>query len=123
MTDSEKQQIRTFAEKWADLYADPTVSNYVLTDIPMSDECRALGFEMDCGQRFCKTYGEEAFNDVEVLKRILSDVTDIQLLGSAVHSKWRYHNHWAYSTSELSEPGAREWFVVALKQLTLLAGS
>lgn len=39
---------------------------------------------------------ENAAHDVNVLERIVDQVTDIPLLGSAIYSRWRYFNHWAY---------------------------
>lgn len=51
---------------------------------------------MDCGHVFSKKYGNAA-NTFEALERIVGEITDIPLLGSAIYSQWRYFNHWAYS--------------------------
>lgn len=50
-----------------------------------------LGFEMDCGHAFSEKYGNAA-NNHDALNRIIDDVTDIPLLGSAIYSRWRYFN-------------------------------
>lgn len=52
----------------------------------MADDCAALGFEMDCGHAFSEKYGNAA-NNHEALDRIIDDVTDIPLLGSAIYSQ------------------------------------
>lgn len=62
-------------------------------------ECESLGFlQMDCGEKFvleckkrgCKTpYGEG-------LKEALSDIDDIEVIGSGVFSYWRGLTHWDY---------------------------
>ena len=73
-----------------------------------------------CGHAFSEKYGNAA-NNFEALKRIIDQVTDIPLLGSAIYSQWRYFNHWAYSGAEILEPQNREWFIIALSHLGKLA--
>jgi len=75
---------------------------------------------MDCGHAFVEAYGD-AFNDFETLKKVIDNVMDVYLLGSAIYSKWRYYNHWAYSGNEILEPENRAWFVLALERLSKLA--
>jgi hypothetical protein len=87
----------------------------------MADDCAALGFEMDCGHAFSEKYGNAA-NNHEALDRIIDDVTDITLLGSAIYSQWRYFNHWAYTGAEILEPQNRAWFILALSRLAMLSG-
>lgn len=55
---------------------------------------------MDCGHAFGERYGK-AVNNADVLREIIDEISDIQLLGSAIYFQWRYFNHWAYS-GELS---------------------
>ena len=86
----------------------------------MADDCSKLGFEMDCGKAFSEKYNG-AFNDLQLLEQIIGDVTDIKLLGSAIFSKWRYYNHWAYSGAEILEPNNKAWFIVALDRLKHLS--
>ena len=55
------------------------------------------------------------------LERIINNVTDIPLLGSAIYSRWRYFNHWAYDGSEILNPQNRAWFISALSRLAMLS--
>ena len=117
---AELSSVYKFACKWLDAFNNPNIRYYELTDTDMGDDCSALGFKMDCGHAFSEKY-IGAFDTTSVLKQIINDVTDIELLGSAVHSKWRYYNHWAYSGSEILDPENKEWFIVVLERLKTLS--
>ena len=117
----EMKQIHDFAVKWCDKFRDQNINYIDLVDHFMADDCAALGFEMDCGHAFSERYGQAA-NNHEALNRIIDDVTDIPLLGSAIYSQWRYFNHWAYDAAEILEPQNRAWFILALSRLALLSG-
>ena len=43
------------------------------------------------------------------------------LLGSAIYSKWRYFNHWAYDAAEILSQPSRGWFVAVLSRMKYLA--
>ena len=86
----------------------------------MADDCASLGFKMDCVHAFSEKYGE-ASNKHEALARIIDEVTDIPLLGSAIYSQWRYFNHWAYSGAEILQPENRAWFILALDRMEFLS--
>lgn len=116
------KQIHEFAVKWCDKFRDQKINYIELVDHYMADDCAALGFEMDCGHAFTEKYGDAASNS-ETLDRIIDDVDDIPLLGSAIYSRWRYFNHWAYSGAEILEPKNRAWFILALSRLALLTGN
>lgn len=117
---ADMKQIHDFAVKWCDKFRDPN-SNYIeLVDHFIADDCAALGFEMDCGHAFSEKYGQASSNH-EILNRIIDDVTDIHLLGSAIYSRWRYFNHWAYDGAEILQPENRSWFILALNRLALLS--
>ena len=115
------KQIHDFAVKWCDKFRDQNINYIDLVDHFMADDCAALGFEMDCGHAFSERYGQAANNN-EALDRIIDDVTDIPLLGSAIYSQWRYFNHWAYDAAEILAPQNRAWFILALSRLALLSG-
>ena len=115
------EQIKDFAVKWVDKFRDPDINYLELVDHFISDDCAALGFKMDCGNEFSEKYGE-AVNNYEELLKIIDDVDDIDLLGSAIYSQWRYFNHWAYSGAEIVENMNRSWFILALSRLAILAG-
>lgn len=114
------EQIYSFAKKWIKKFQEADVSYLDLVEHYMADDCEALGFVMDCGHGFSEQYGRAA-HDGKVLRSVIGEVTDIQLLGSAIYSRWRYFNHWAYSGEEITEPHNREWFVTALTRLAELA--
>lgn len=118
---ADMKQIHDFAVKWCDKFRDQNINYIELVDHYMADDCAALGFEMDCGHAFSEKYGNAA-NNHEALDRIIDDVTDIPLLGSAIYSQWRYFNHWAYTGAEILEPENRAWFILALSRLALLSG-
>jgi hypothetical protein len=113
-------QVHDFAFKRYKKF-DATSTNYIdLVDHYMADDCETLGFEMDCGHAFSEKYGAAAYDTAE-LQRIIGQIADISLLGSAIYSRWRYFNHWAYSGSEILEPDNRTWFIIALGRLDELA--
>ena len=114
------KQINEFARKWIKKFCDPNVQYIELVDHWLSDDCRALGFEMDCGYAFSEKY-IVAFHDYEALKKIIDDMTDISILGSAVYSKWRYFNHWAYCGDEILLPENKLWFLLILERIKTLS--
>lgn len=118
---ADMNQIHEFAVKWCDKFRDQKINYIELVDHFMADDCAALGFEMDCGHAFEERY-EQAVYDYEALDRIIDDVDDISLLGSAIYSRWRYFNHWAYSGEEILEHKNRAWFILALSRLAMLTG-
>ena len=113
-------QVYEFACKWIDKLNDPNVSYIDVVDHWMADDCRVLGFIMDCGNAFSEKY-KGAFNNYDVLNSVIEDITDISLLGSAIYSKWRYFNHWAYSADEVLEPENIKWFLLVLERLKALS--
>lgn len=118
---ADMKQIHDFAVKWCDKFRDQNINYIDLVDHFMADDCAALGFEMDCGHAFYEKYGQAASN-YEALDKIIDDVTDIPLLGSAIYSQWRYFNHWAYDAAEILDSQNRAWFILALSRLALLSG-
>ena len=117
-----RQAICNFAVKWKEKFNEQNTTYLELVERYMGEDCDALGFEMDCGHAFEEQYGM-ASHDVMALRGVIDEVTDIALLGSAVFSRWRYFNHWAYSGDEILAPKNREWFIVALTRLEELASS
>ena len=115
------KQIHDFAIKWSDKFRNRAINYTELIDHYMADECVALGFEMDCGHAFERVYGNAVYNSND-LDKVIDDITDIALLGSAIYSRWRYFNHWAYDGAEILKPENRSWFILALSRLALLSG-
>ena len=58
---AEMKQIHDLAVKWYDKFRDQNINYIELVDHWMSDDCAALGFEMDCGHTFSERYGQAAF--------------------------------------------------------------
>ncbi len=112
------KQIYDFAVKWCEKFKDDNVAESEFDN--MSEDCFALGFKMDCSQAFGQIYGKAAY-DLGALREIIDSVTDIPLLGSAVFSRWRYFNHWAFYGESITNPETRQWFIVALTRLSELA--
>ena len=115
------EQIREFAVKWCNKFKDPNIDYIELVGPYMGDDCDELDFEIDGGCAFEKEYGL-AVNNSKELRRIIKRVKDVPLLGSAIYSRWRYFNHWAYSGAEILEPENRAWFILAISRLAVLAG-
>jgi hypothetical protein len=119
---ADMKQIQDFAVKWCDKFRDQNINYIELVDHWMADDCAALGFEMDYGHAFERVYGG-AVHNCDELDKVIDNVTDIQLLGSSIYSRWRYFNHWAYDGAEILEPKNRGWFILELSRLVLLSGN
>ncbi len=114
-----EQELISFIRKWLPKFRDTRTPYAELFDAPFADDCSRLGFEMDCGKAFEKEY-PEAFNNLWEFKDAVDEIEDVDLLGSALYSRWRYFNHWNdYGTFEKND---RRWFVFALERLAYLAG-
>lgn len=116
---TEINKVHNFAKKWLDEFRNPMVSYKKLVSHNMGEECSELGFQVYCGHIFTKKYGK--INDPKIFKEALKDIADINLLGSAIYSKWNYFNTWAYNGAEILEDKNREWFILALEHLTKLS--
>lgn len=112
-----REKLHEFAMKWI-----PRFENWgygqLFEEMDFSDDCRALGFEMDCGQAFETAY-PGCFRNAEATGKTIAGCEDVGLLGSALHSGWRYYNHW--NDFGRFEPGERAWFEVVLRQLAKLS--
>lgn len=120
MTD--KNAIYEFAAKWYRAFNDSNFDAYrVFDNIGFADECKTLGFQMDCGHSFCEAFPDKnVMNDWHELKSVIYDIDDVMLLGTAIFSEWRYFNHWANCITEGDEAKNRLWFSVALGRLMAL---
>lgn len=118
----DSHMLSAFSTKWLEKFNNENIDFTELVDHFMADDCENLGFKMDCGHSFEEKYGKAVY-DYEELKGIIDTVTDILLLGSAIYSRWRYFNHWAYDAAEILKPENRKWFVTALERLSVLTYS
>ena len=75
-------------------------------------------------EKIAEKYEEEKFEravyDARALDTIIENVNDISLLGSAIYSRWRYFNHWAYDAADILSMPNRSWFIIALNRLAEL---
>lgn len=118
--------IRDFAIKWKRKFQRRGEKAALLVDDPKFPvECKKFGFEIDMGEHLRHVCKEEYVGSFEWMSEHAQEikVSDIRGLGSAIFSKWRYYNGYAYSSDELDEPGCREWFSLAFKRLEELANS
>ncbi|MBR5973563.1 MAG: hypothetical protein IK020_00095 [Clostridiales bacterium] len=107
--------MNAFAKKYLALFerADTTEEDVCRT---FADECFALGIDMDLGRSLVESYGKEPWLDAGALKKIADEISDADVLASAIFSKWRYITHWSFSDSCMSSDN-REWFVTAFRRL------
>ena len=115
---NKRNAIHEFAVHYHDLYVNPETEEWEV-EIDLAESCRALGIKMDCGKSFVEAYSMEAFNHADALNQIIDSINDVDLLGSAIFSQWRYVTHWdgyAHPFDEIY----RSWFVIALGRLAEL---
>lgn len=117
------EELERFADKYIDYFRNHFKSEgeayyRFFDDNAFPDECRQLGFEMDCGHSFEEAY-DAAWHDLEVLKEKIERINDINIIGNGLFSQWRYYNHW--SLGHANEE-SKEWFLILflkLKELSL----
>lgn len=114
---ADMKQIHDFAVKWCDKFRNPDTGYEELTGNRPANECDALGFTADYGHSFFQKYGHDAAKYTK-LYEIINSVTDIQLLGSAIHSQWKSFAH--STASEIVSFENRAWFALALFRLAAL---
>lgn len=112
------KQSNEFAIKWLEKYKNLKSTEHEV-EKGFSEECSALGFEMDCGNSFEDAF-PNALNNYNKLEQIIDRINDTKLLGSAIFSKWRYITHWSFGESLLS-PENRAWFIIAFSRLSILS--
>lgn len=115
---AEKKAIHEFAVKYHSLYVNPQTTECEVKD-GFADQCFAFNFEMDCGNRFIDTFSSDAFYKNDALDKVIDDIDDIEFLGSAIFSHWRYVTHWADCSSLLDEEH-RLWFITAFGRLAVI---
>ena len=114
------KRIRTFALVWEQMYRNhTTIPHSFFEDMSFIGEGMAdLGFVMDCGKSMKSTFPNvDVFNNNEALKQILEKV-NLQTLGNAIFSQWRYWNHWSMEPMKETD---YEWFAIVFSRLAELA--
>lgn len=112
------KEIHDFAVKYHGLYANPQTTECEIED-GFADQCFSFGFEMDCGNKFIEIFSSDAFYKNDELDKVIDDINDVALLGSAIFSHWRYVTHWDDYSSLLDEEH-RPWFITAFGRLAVI---
>lgn len=105
-----------FCSKWLEVLTNPNFQDFdYIENMKFPDECREQGFVMDCGKSFVEKYGEEVWNNPQLLQENIEQINDVIILGSGIFSQWRYYSHWAMAPFKGSE--IEEWTVIAFNRL------
>ena len=111
----------TFVEQWGmlldEIDADESrakVYDFIESE-RFAEDCRNLGFEMDCFESFTKHCNRDSENTSgNSYKELFAVCTDYHVLGNAIFSQWRYYNHWA---DDVKAEFDTVWFRLAFKRL------
>ncbi len=114
-----KDQIHRFALLWMSKFQDTNTTYHQLVDRTLARDCQALGFVMDGGKAFQAKYGD-AIYDYKALRLVIDDVTDIELLGSAIYSQWHYFDFRTNNAETIVKHNNRTWFTLAFNRLAEL---
>ena len=105
----DKTKIHDFSKRWISKFQAQQI--YAVEEL-MGNECETLGFVMDCEKSFFEKY-PDAFPDN--LAQFINDINDLQLLGNALYSQWRYYQHWTCA------PWNVQWFLTVLNRMAELS--
>jgi NAD-dependent deacetylase len=117
--------IAAFAEKYIDFFENVWPDNIrarymIFDDMEFPRKCEAFGFEMDCGKSLTDVYGHEVFCSARSLLKIIHELDDIKVVGSAIFSQWRFYNHWSYGGPS---DDMVQWFIMMFRHLKALASA
>jgi len=120
------RNITAFADKYIQFFTEEfgrTRESYYrfFDNEEFPNDCRNLGFEMDCGHSFGETYGHDAWNSSEALSKMIDKVNDVNVIGNGLFSQWRYFNHW--SSPSHADGESKEWFLMLFRRLKSLSES
>lgn len=113
-----KMNLRQFARKYLRLFRDELVSWQEISET-FADECRALGFVMDCGHGLTEAAGgnSDVFLDWKCFGAFMGEIHDPEILGSAIFSRWHYVDH---GDGPLTAD-TKKWFLLAFQRMEELA--
>ena len=115
------ERIHDFAIKWFDRFHDRKTTYKEVIEQEMEYECRSLDFYMDSGKALSEKYAEAMNNSIS-LNEIIDDITDMDILGSAIYSKLYYFKYTENKAKDILNPYNRAWFLLALGRLAVLTG-
>lgn len=106
--------IKSFIKKWQPILT--AWENSSVEDPQLAEDCWAVGFDMDGGRSIVALSPEKDWLKADVLKKNLHLITDVNVMGSAIFSHWRYYTH---GYGPLADD-AIEWFTIAFDHLRAL---
>lgn len=115
--DAARKRLHEYAVRFYDLYTDPQTEEHEV-EAGFPELCASLGLRMDSGRRFISAYSQGAFDRSSDLRGMAGSIKDVELLGSAIFSKWRYITHW--TNEDLLTDENRLWFCIAFDRLSQL---
>lgn len=115
------RQILNFTDKWIKKFQKEDIYYTELVEHYFADDCKELGFDMDVFQSFKEKYDEMSNYPKNQWLETLKKENDPYILGCVLYSEWRYFNHWAWSGTEILLPENRNFFIVLLTRLQVLA--
>jgi len=112
------EQIYIFAQNWYNWFSNKQLNYLELFDNSFKADCDLFDFNLS--DTFEKTYGISCYKYNE-LNNIIDTIYDIQLLGSAIYSKWAFLNKSDSNSQEIIKEENRIWFTIAFARLSLLS--
>ena len=109
-----KKAIYLFSTRWLSILSSEHPDAHAF-EILLGDECTALGFQMDCGAEFVKQYPGCFEIHKHNLEQTINTIQDVDLLGSALFSQWRFLTHWA--GMYILDQDTCNWFLIVLKRM------
>lgn len=105
-----KERVYDFAEKYKKVFLDPESTMESIEDSGFPQECYQMNFGDDGGRKFIvATPDSDAFNDVMELERVIDEVDNYLIIGSALSGKWQL-------LDELTQMD-KMWFALMLNRL------
>ena len=106
--------INDFIAKWQPILTASWTG--AAEDPQFAEDCWAVGFEMDGGRSITAIDPEKNWLKADVLRENLHLITDVNVMGSAIFSHWRYYTHGCGPLAD----DAIEWFTIAFDRLRAL---
>ena len=109
-----KKAVFLFADRWIRFFQSEDKSEHEFSE-RFGEECIAQHFQMDCAHEFERRYPGCFKINHNKLKETIVSIVDVDLLGSAVFSQWRYLTHWSMGHS--LDKDTCNWFITILSQM------
>lgn len=116
------REVQEFGDRWLKKFQNEYVDYKEILNVKLQDEFFKLEFMINAGIEFSDIYKDE-FEDFRELDKIIHNIDDIELLGSAIHFKWAdFLSKDTYIEREkIFEKDNREWFIIAFTRIITLA--